>query len=152
MQQALPSTSVLLSRAYQYITSDLWVPHTQHCMTGAASLQQALPLIPASRGSCVDMTLQMDRELKVKISEICSLLDVDGIRGDITTNKAARALAAYQGETTVTLEHVKAVIGLCLNHRFALILHILACGCHGSSCCGPSTPCSYLLSPLGSQR
>ena len=61
----------------------------------------------------------MDRELKVKISEICSLLDVDGIRGDITTNKAARALAAYQGETIVTLEHIRAVIGLCLNHRQA---------------------------------
>lgn len=61
--------------------------------------------------------LQMDRDLKIKISEICSLLDVDGIRGDITTNKAARALAAYQGETTVTLEHVRAVIGLCLDHR-----------------------------------
>ena len=60
----------------------------------------------------------MDRELKVKISEICSLLDVDGIRGDITTNKAARALAAYRGETTVTLEHIQAVIGLCLNHRY----------------------------------
>ena len=61
----------------------------------------------------------MDRELKVKISEICSLLDVDGIRGDITTNKAARALAAYQSQDTVTLEHVQAVIGLCLNHRCA---------------------------------
>jgi len=66
------------------------------------------------------VVLQMDRDLKVKISEICSLLDVDGIRGDITTNKAARALAAYQGETIVTLEHIKAVIGLCLNHRSAI--------------------------------
>ncbi|CAK0779027.1 hypothetical protein CVIRNUC_004683 [Coccomyxa viridis] len=62
-------------------------------------------------------SIQMDRDLKVKISEICSLLDVDGIRGDITTNKAARALAAYQSQDTVTLEHVQAVIGLCLNHR-----------------------------------
>ena len=65
------------------------------------------------------MPMQMDRDLKVKISEICALLDVDGIRGDITTNKAARALAAYQGNAKVTLEHVKAVIGLCLNHRSA---------------------------------
>ena len=82
--------------------------------------QDFLPIIPmqVSRGSCVRCgSSQMDRELKVKISEICSLLDVDGIRGDITTNKAARALAAYQGETVVTLEHVRAVIGLCLNHR-----------------------------------
>ena len=70
-------------------------------------------------GPCLPGCLhaQMDRDLKVKISEICSLLDVDGIRGDITTNKAARALAAYQSQDTVTLEHVQAVIGLCLNHR-----------------------------------
>ena len=66
---------------------------------------------------CLWQRSQMDRELKVKISEICSLLDVDGIRGDITTNKAARALAAYRGDAAVTLEHVRAVIGLCLNHR-----------------------------------
>ena len=68
---------------------------------------------------------QMDRDLKVKISEICSLLDVDGIRGDITTNKAARALAAYQSQDTVTLEHVQAVIGLCLNHRCALRMPLM---------------------------
>ncbi len=30
----------------------------------------------------------LERPLKVMIAEICSLLDVDGIRGDITTNKA----------------------------------------------------------------
>ena len=57
--------------------------------------------------------------LQVTISEICSLLDVDGIRGDITTNKAARALAAYEGETVVTLDHVRRVVGLCLTHRCA---------------------------------
>ena len=53
------------------------------------------------------------------IAEICSLLDVDGIRGDITTNKAARALAALEGDETVTLDHIRRVIGLCLNHRRA---------------------------------
>ncbi len=61
--------------------------------------------------------IEMARELKVTISEICSLLDVDGIRGDITINKAARALAAFEGDSTVTLDHVRRVIGLCLNHR-----------------------------------
>ncbi|EIE25814.1 magnesium-chelatase subunit [Coccomyxa subellipsoidea C-169] len=61
--------------------------------------------------------IAMARELKVTISEICSLLDVDGIRGDITTNKAARALAAFESKDTVTIDHVRRVIGLCLNHR-----------------------------------
>lgn len=63
--------------------------------------------------------VSMDRQLKITISEVCSLLDVDGIRGDITTNKAARALAAFEGDTEVTIDHVRRVISLCLNHRWA---------------------------------
>ena len=55
--------------------------------------------------------------MKLQISEICSLLDVDGIRGDIVTNRAARALVAFEGRDTVTMEDVKRVIGLCVNHR-----------------------------------
>src|SRR6056300_183288 len=34
-------------------------------------------------------------ELRVKISQVCGELDVDGLRGDIVTNRAARAYAAY---------------------------------------------------------
>ena len=56
-------------------------------------------------------------QVKLQISEICSLLDVDGIRGDIVTNRAARALVAFEGRDTVTMEDVKRVIGLCVNHR-----------------------------------
>ena len=55
--------------------------------------------------------------MKLQISEICSLLDVDGIRGDIVTNRAARALVAFEGRDAVTMEDVKRVIGLCVNHR-----------------------------------
>jgi hypothetical protein len=60
----------------------------------------------------------LERALKVTISEICSLVNVDGIRGDITTNKAARALAALEGDSQVSLDHVRRVISLCLNHRW----------------------------------
>mmetsp|Transcript_27415 Transcript_27415/g.63332 ORF Transcript_27415/g.63332 Transcript_27415/m.63332 type:complete len:439 (+) Transcript_27415:81-1397(+) len=56
-------------------------------------------------------------ELKRKISEICSELNVDGLRGDIVTNRAARALCAYERRTVVTEEDVKKVITLCLRHR-----------------------------------
>jgi magnesium chelatase subunit I len=59
------------------------------------------------------------RDIKLKISEICSLLDVDGIRGDMVINRAARALVAMEGRTEVTLDDVAKVIGLCLNHRCA---------------------------------
>ena len=61
--------------------------------------------------------VEVPREVRLKISEMCSLLGVDGIRGDITTNRAARALAALEGRAEVSLEDVKRVAGLCLNHR-----------------------------------
>ena len=62
-----------------------------------------------------DVTL--DPEFRVKISQVCSELDVDGLRGDIVSNRAAKALAAYEGRTEVTLEDIQRVIALCLRHR-----------------------------------
>ena len=59
----------------------------------------------------------IDYDLRIKISEICGLLDVDGLRGDIVTNRAAKAFAAYQGKDIVEIEDVKQVITLCLRHR-----------------------------------
>jgi magnesium chelatase subunit I len=58
-----------------------------------------------------------DYDLRVKISEICSELDVDGLRGDIVTNRAAKALTALEGRTAVTVDDVRRVITLCLRHR-----------------------------------
>ena len=62
-------------------------------------------------------SVHMSPELRLQISEICSLLDVDGIRGDIVTNRAAKALVALEGRDEVTMKDVEKVIGLCLNHR-----------------------------------
>jgi magnesium chelatase subunit I len=53
----------------------------------------------------------------VKISEICAELDVDGLRGDIVTNRAAKAIAALEGRTEVTVDDIRRVITLCLRHR-----------------------------------
>ena len=61
--------------------------------------------------------VSIDNDLKIKISQICSELDVDGLRGDIVTNRAAKAHAAYNGRDKVTLEDVQAIITLCLRHR-----------------------------------
>lgn len=61
--------------------------------------------------------IAIDYSLRVKISEVCSILNVDGLRGDIVTNRAAKAFAAYQGNDEVTVEDVKKVITLCLRHR-----------------------------------
>ena len=62
-------------------------------------------------------TVQIDYDLRVKISEVCSQLDVDGLRGDIVTNRAAKAHAAYNGRDKVTIEDISKIITLCLRHR-----------------------------------
>lgn len=59
----------------------------------------------------------LDYDLRIKISEICSELDVDGLRGDIVTNRAAKAIAAFEGRTEVTVDDIRRVIVLCLRHR-----------------------------------
>ena len=61
--------------------------------------------------------IEIDYEFRVKISEICSILDVDGLRGDIVTNRAAKAYAAYNGRDKVELDDIKNIITLCLRHR-----------------------------------
>ncbi|MGJ5632245.1 magnesium chelatase ATPase subunit I [Nostoc sp. CALU 1950] len=61
--------------------------------------------------------VNMDYDLRVKISEVCSELDVDGLRGDIVSNRAAKALTAYEGRTEVTVDDIHRVITLCLRHR-----------------------------------
>ncbi|NJL02064.1 MAG: magnesium chelatase ATPase subunit I [Spirulinaceae cyanobacterium RM2_2_10] len=61
--------------------------------------------------------VEIDSELKVNISAVCAELDVDGLRGDIVTNRAAKAIAAFEGRTTVTVDDISRVVTLCLRHR-----------------------------------
>ena len=61
--------------------------------------------------------VNLDYDLRIKISEICSELDVDGLRGDIVTNRAAKAIAAFESRTEVTVDDIRRVIVLCLRHR-----------------------------------
>eukprot|EP00195_Chlamydomonas_chlamydogama_P013520 CAMPEP_0202890334 /NCGR_PEP_ID=MMETSP1392-20130828/776_1 /ASSEMBLY_ACC=CAM_ASM_000868 /TAXON_ID=225041 /ORGANISM="Chlamydomonas chlamydogama, Strain SAG 11-48b" /LENGTH=414 /DNA_ID=CAMNT_0049573883 /DNA_START=76 /DNA_END=1320 /DNA_ORIENTATION=+ len=60
---------------------------------------------------------EVNYDYRVKISQVCSELNVDGIRGDIVTNRAAKALAAFEGRSEVTPEDIYRVIPLCLRHR-----------------------------------
>jgi magnesium chelatase subunit I len=68
-----------------------------------------------AQGILNDVALAND--LKVKISQVCGSLDVDGLRGDIVTNRAAKAHAAYNGRKEVTINDIEAIISLCLRHR-----------------------------------
>ena len=61
--------------------------------------------------------VKMERDLAIKISGVCALVDVDGLRGDIVVTRAAKALVAYERRTEVTEDDIKRVIGPCLSHR-----------------------------------
>jgi len=62
-------------------------------------------------------TVELNYDLRLKISQVCSQLDVDGLRGDIVTNRAAKAYAAYNGQSKVTEKDISKIITLCLRHR-----------------------------------
>ena len=61
--------------------------------------------------------VSIDDELRIRISAVCGELDVDGLRGDIVTNRAARALAAFESRTEVGDDDVARVVACCLRHR-----------------------------------
>jgi len=73
--------------------------------------------ITAARQRLKDGNIKVDYDLQVKISEICSELNVDGLRGDIVTNRAAIALAAFEGRSEVTIQDIFKIVTLCLRHR-----------------------------------
>nr|YP_011005252.1 Magnesium chelatase subunit I [Aureophycus aleuticus]QWK41924.1 photochlorophyllide reductase subunit I [Pterygophora californica]WAM62115.1 Magnesium chelatase subunit I [Aureophycus aleuticus] len=62
-------------------------------------------------------TVELPYDFRVNISKVCSELDVDGLRGDIVTNRAAKAYAAFQGKKNVVMEDIQKIIVLCLRHR-----------------------------------
>ena len=61
--------------------------------------------------------VEMDYDLRIKVSQVCSELNVDGLRGDIVTNRASQAIAAFEQRVQVTPQDVFRVIPLCLRHR-----------------------------------
>jgi len=62
-------------------------------------------------------SVETPRDIRLQISELCSELDIDGLRGDLVTNRAAKALAAYEGRSEVNAGDVYSVATLCLRHR-----------------------------------
>ena len=62
-------------------------------------------------------SVDLEYDLRIRISEVCSRLDVDGLRGDIVTNRAAKAYAAYNGRNKVSIDDISKIITLCLRHR-----------------------------------
>lgn len=56
-------------------------------------------------------------EMMERITQLCIALETDGLRGELTLVRAARALAALHGDTEVTLEHVREAAPMALRHR-----------------------------------
>jgi magnesium chelatase subunit I len=86
------------------------------CLKENAEKQQALKDKIIAAQTLIP-SIKIAYDLRVKISQVCSELNVDGLRGDIVTNRAAKSYAAYNGRTEVTVKDIEAVITLCLRHR-----------------------------------
>jgi magnesium chelatase subunit I len=52
-----------------------------------------------------------------RAARLCIALGTDGLRGELTLMRAARALAALQGDTVVGVEHLRRVAPSALRHR-----------------------------------
>jgi magnesium chelatase subunit I len=50
-------------------------------------------------------------------SRLCMTIGADGLRGELTIMRAARALAALDGEGSVSVDHVRRVAPMALRHR-----------------------------------
>ena len=77
--------------------------------------QDLMDKIVAAQERLKDVSL--DYSLRIKISQVCGSLDVDGLRGDIVINRAAKAYAAYNSRTEVTVDDIETIVVLCLRHR-----------------------------------
>ncbi len=52
-----------------------------------------------------------------KAAELCVGVGTDGLRGELTLMRAARALAAFEGDKAVTQDHLRKVAAPALRHR-----------------------------------
>jgi magnesium chelatase subunit I len=59
----------------------------------------------------------ISKDFQLKISQVCSELEVEGLRGDIVSTRAAKALAAFENRSEVSMKDIQRTIILCLRHR-----------------------------------
>lgn len=62
-------------------------------------------------------TIVISEEKKKVIVTLCMKLGVDGFRGDIAIARSSRALASFEGQSEVTLNHILKSANLALLHR-----------------------------------
>ncbi|MDN5698439.1 MAG: ATP-binding protein [Rubrobacter sp.] len=74
----------------------------------AAAVEEAGGRLPATH---------LSDDILYRVSNLCSELGVDGMRGDLVTAKAARSLAAWEGRDSVEVDDVRRAAPLALAHR-----------------------------------
>jgi magnesium chelatase subunit I len=62
-------------------------------------------------------TVTMPDAIMDRAAQLCIHLKTDGIRGQLTLMRVTRALAAYEGKSEVTEDHLKRMAGPALRHR-----------------------------------
>ncbi|MBC2653113.1 magnesium chelatase ATPase subunit I [Novosphingobium aerophilum] len=70
-----------------------------------------------ARGQKKLAKMEVPDEVLVDAARLCSACGVDGLRGELTLMRAARAYAALKGAKLVRREHLLAVAPLALRHR-----------------------------------
>ena len=83
---------------------------------GYGAQEAALGARIATARERLDTVRLPEREL-LRIAGACAALGVDGVRGDLVTARAARALAALDGAEEVDETHVRRAAALALPHR-----------------------------------
>lgn len=81
-----------------------------------AARQQALALQVAQARAALD-GLDFSDAVHDRVSALCLEAAVDGVRADLVMLRAARALAAWRGDTAINARHVDDVAELVLHHR-----------------------------------
>lgn len=82
-----------------------WTAETTRITGQVAAAQAAVRLI------------DLPDDLLALVSEVCLAVGADGLRGELTLMRAARAAAALAGSPSVETDHVRRVAPLALRHR-----------------------------------
>lgn len=72
-------------------------------------------VIAAARARVRDISV--DDDMLTAAARLCATLGTDGIRGELTLMRAARAIAALAGDSAVTVQHLKQAAPMALRHR-----------------------------------
>lgn len=70
-----------------------------------------------ARGQRKLVSMEVPDDLLIDAATLCSAVGVDGLRGELTLMRAARAIAALKGAKAVRREHLLQIAPMALRHR-----------------------------------